>query len=77
MTHTIRRTAIAVLVSGLALAPAASAGVVPNIFQRSCYFRCSAFVQSNGAYQGQYPSLCITKTWGGSTSYQLPAGRRC
>lgn len=77
MRRISRAAAVALVGAGLALAPAANAAVVPNIFVRSCYFGCSAFVQSNGSYQAQYPSSCVTKSWGGTSSYLLPAGRRC
>ena len=51
-------TAVALIAAaGLTLAPAANAAVVPNIFVRSCYFGCSPYVQSNGAYKAEYAEL--------------------
>ena len=64
MRRRTHATAVALIAAaGLTLAPAANAAVVPNIFVRSCYFGCSPYVQSNGAYKAQYPSSCVTKSW--------------
>lgn len=72
---------IAALVAGTALlgsAQPAAAATVLNRFERSCYVTCSAFIQVNGPYVASVGSNCVTKSWfGNTTSYTLPAGRRC
>lgn len=63
----------------LANAPTSQAitGVVPNMFWRTCTWSCSPFVQSNGPYNPNVPSVCYTKNWLGqiTSSYTINRGR--
>jgi hypothetical protein len=69
--------AAAVVTGCLSVAGPVGAATVPNMFVRSCYIGCSSYVQSNGAYKSQYPSECITKSWGGQSDYVVGPGHRC
>jgi hypothetical protein len=54
----------------------AHAATVPNIFQRSCYFTCSPYVQSNGPFNSRVPTECITKGWS-AENYLTGVGGHC
>ncbi len=56
----------------------AQAAIVLNRFERSCYWTCSSFRQTNGVYVPSIGSACVTKTWWGRTStYYNPPYRPC
>jgi len=52
-------------------------GVVPNRFERSCWWGCSPYKQANGPYVSSVPSVCVTHGWAGTKTYTLPPRDKC
>jgi hypothetical protein len=81
MRSTVRTFAVAAAVAGAIVVRTTPANAVEvtvlNRFQRSCYWSCSAYVQTNGAYVGRIGSHCVTKYWWGTRSYTVGPWTRC
>jgi hypothetical protein len=76
------RKAVVAAVTGVGVMTAATAvpaqaGVVPNMFWRTCTWSCSPFVQSNGPYNPNYISQCNTKNWLGRVTSTYYIWGRC
>ena len=81
-THGRRRLrmvmlALSVIGGSVGFAAQAEAGTVLNRFERSCYWGCSPYRQTNGAYNPAFGSTCVTKSWSGTSSYYNPPGWPC
>ncbi|BEP13921.1 hypothetical protein acdb102_22320 [Acidothermaceae bacterium B102] len=59
---------------GLSSVPA-QAATVPNFFYRTCTWSCSSYVQSNGPYNPNVISQCITRNWWWGTASYYQWGR--
>jgi len=83
MRSTVRTFAVAAAVAGAIVVPTAPANAIDvyatvlNRFQRSCYWGCSAYVQTNGAYVGSIGSSCVTKYLWGTRTYTVGPWTRC
>jgi len=69
--------AFSLIGGSVGLASQAEAATVLNRFERSCYWGCSPYRQTNGWYVPSIGSTCVTYGWGGTSSYYNPPGRPC
>lgn len=81
-TGSRRRVRMAIVALGLVggsvgLAAQADAATVLNRFERSCYWGCSPYRQTNGWYNPAIGSACVTKSWSGTSTYYNPPGYPC
>lgn len=69
--------ALSLIGGGLGVAAPAEAATVLNRFERSCYWGCSPYRQTNGGYNAAFGSTCVTKGWSGTSSYYSPPRSPC